>query len=229
MCAGGNLARFAVADVAGHGQSAGELSGQLRRLMRKHINTVNQTRFARALNGEFNRLAEAGLFATALLSTYHAPSDNLVVCNAGHPPPIRYRVRDRKWVTIEPDSPDNTKVLRNLPLGIIEPTEYQQFAVKLDPGDVVVMYTDSLIEAKDPKGELLGLDGLIALAAALDPSDPGAFKRELLHRVADFRGHAPADDDVTLIILHHNGSNPKMQSLPQMARTVGKLLGLVKV
>lgn len=42
--------------------------------------------------------------------------------------------------------------MANLPLGIIEPTPYAQFAVPLQPDDLVVLYTDALIETRDPQG-----------------------------------------------------------------------------
>ncbi len=48
MCGAGRISRFAIADVAGHGAAVGELAHRLRSLMRKYINTLDQTRFARA-------------------------------------------------------------------------------------------------------------------------------------------------------------------------------------
>lgn len=61
---------------------------QLRRLMRNHMNRLDQTRFIRDLNREFVALADKGMFATALMASYYAPTEHLVVCNAGHPRPF---------------------------------------------------------------------------------------------------------------------------------------------
>ena len=80
-CMAGFITRVIVADVAGHGESASEVSGTLRRLMRKHINTPDQSRFARALNEEFTRDTRDARFATALLATYFAPT-RLPACAA---------------------------------------------------------------------------------------------------------------------------------------------------
>ena len=84
-CGAGKIARFALADVAGHGVTVGDLGAKLRRLMRKHLNRLDQTRFARDLNKEFATLSREDTFATALLASYFAPTDHLIICNAGHP------------------------------------------------------------------------------------------------------------------------------------------------
>ena len=57
-CGAGKIARFALADVAGHGLSVSDMAVKLRRLMRKHINRLDQTRFARDLNKEFGVLTK---------------------------------------------------------------------------------------------------------------------------------------------------------------------------
>src|SRR6185503_12749131 len=110
-CAAGALTRLLVADVAGHGASASDTARRLRRMMQAHVNFHTQTRFVRALNREFTALARSERFATAVAFTYDAPVNRLLVCNAGHPPPLIYRKRDGKWSTLHSDA-------RNLPLGI---------------------------------------------------------------------------------------------------------------
>ena len=93
MCGAGQVTRLALADVSGHGQSVGDMARTLRKLMRKHINELDQTRFAQELNHEFGRVVSAGRFATAVLTTYFAPTQNLIVVNAGHPRPLWYSTR----------------------------------------------------------------------------------------------------------------------------------------
>src|SRR5688572_24888186 len=69
-CAAGMVTRVLVADVSGHGEKVAEAAGKLRLLMRRYVNFVDQTRFVRALNGEFGQIAQAGGFATAVAATY---------------------------------------------------------------------------------------------------------------------------------------------------------------
>src|ERR1700722_17974243 len=65
-CATGRIVRLMVADVAGHGQIVGTIAGQLRGLMRQHVNQIDQTQFVRSMNSQFSKLAQDGLFATAV-------------------------------------------------------------------------------------------------------------------------------------------------------------------
>jgi serine phosphatase RsbU (regulator of sigma subunit) len=229
MCAGGNISRFVVADVAGHGDAVGHLAASLRALMRRHINKLDQSRFARALNEEFSTSAEQGVFATAILATYFAPKDCLVVCNAGHPPPLWYRAAKRSWEWMEHDIPDRAESLWNLPLGIIAPTEYHQFAVPLAKDDLVLVFTDSLIEAENPDGEQLGREGLRKIVGGIETAPPGTFCRMLLEAIDLYRGNEPPKDDLTVLLLRHNAGNPPIPSVGEMVRVVGKLLHLVDV
>ncbi len=228
-CAGGKIARFIVADVAGHGPAVGALAAQLRKLMRRYIDTLDQTRFIRALNRAFTTLSSDGRFATAVLATYFAPTDHLITCNAGHPAQLWYRAAERSWRLLEPTDDCCVREAMNLPLGIVEPTQYSQFAVPLARGDLIVIYTDALPEARNPTGDALGLEGLLDLVRGLDPREPARFVDRLVEAVAHYRGGAPAEDDLTIAVLHHNAANPPPQSLGEMIRVVGKMLHLVKV
>jgi serine phosphatase RsbU (regulator of sigma subunit) len=228
MCGGGKIVRFALMDVAGHGGSASDLAAKLRALMRKHINRLNQAGFAAALNREFTALG-GGQFATALLTSYFAPTDQLVVLNAGHPPPLWYRAAVRAWGFLEPQAPGHLRRLGNIPLGIIEPTEFEQFAVQLGPGDLVLIYTDALIESASTDGELLGSDGLLELAGRIDPSRPHEFCKRLVEAACSGPDRKPADDDLTLILLLHTATDPPERSLGDTMKVIARMLGLVKV
>ncbi len=229
MCGAGAISRFSLADVSGHGDTVGEVAGHLRALMRKHINNLDQTQFVQALNQEFSTLAADGTFATAVLMTYFAPTDHLITCNAGHPTPLLYRAREQSWHFLKHDMPDHVDRLANLPLGVIDPTPYYQFAVALERNDLVLIYTDSLIEAKDPDGRLLGEEQLRQMVGRIDPQSPEMFCPQLLEALDAYRGHAPAEDDVTLMLLRHNGENPPSQSFGQKMKVIGKMLGLLEI
>src|SRR3954468_9889266 len=66
-CATGRITRLLVADVSGHGSAVGGIAGNLRGLMRKYVNYIDQTRFVREMNTQFTSMASAGGFATALV------------------------------------------------------------------------------------------------------------------------------------------------------------------
>ncbi len=233
-CAAGIITRFVLADVSGHGEQVAALAHNLRRQMRKHINTADQTRFAIALNEAFAGLSADGRFATALLLTYFAPSDHLILCNAGHPRPLLYRAAVNRWERLDSRATGAITAraearnvgISNLPLGILDPTDYEQFAIKLDKGDLVLLYSDAFIEAPDANARQLGEDGLLALAQGLSADDRRDAPAALARRVREHTRGLPLDDDATMILLTHTGSDPPPLSWAGQAGKFAKMLGL---
>jgi phosphoserine phosphatase RsbU/P len=234
-CASGLITRFVLADISGHGSQVAQLATDLRKLMRRHINTANQTRFAVDLNRAFANLELDGKFATAVLATYFAPTDHLIICNAGHPHPLLFRASSNTWNLLDANAPGALATqqsgsaavgIANLPLGVLDPTEYEQFALHLDPGDLVVLYTDALIEAADAEGRQLGESGLLALARALSPSERDDAASELRRMVVAYAGGMPFNDDATLIVLHHNAADPPRASWRGQVSRFARMLGL---
>jgi serine phosphatase RsbU (regulator of sigma subunit) len=238
ICGSGRVTRLAVADVSGHGQSADQTALWLRGLMRKHINLLDQTGLVRAINKEFKAGAHESAFATALLMTYYAPTNHLIMCNAGHPRPLWYDSRFKQWKWLDPDVPDpgpsireakgtyRLRPLRNLPIGVLEPMAYEQFTVKFSKQDLVLVYTDGLIEARNRSDELLSEDGLLRFVQAIAPSEPERLGAELLEKLDRWRDGQPADDDQTLIVLRQNGSDAPRLTLRTGLRVMSKLIGL---
>lgn len=228
-CAAGIITRFALADVSGHGHSASALAVELRNLMRRSMNTPDQTRIARALNRSFGALANAGRFATAVLASYYTLTDHLIVCNAGHPRPLWYRGGLGRWELLHDLAPSRVPTGANLPLGVIDPTHYSQFAVPLDAGDVVVMYTDSLIEAADDRGVQLGEAGLLRIASgAPRASSSEAIGRWILNGVAAHRAGGAPTDDTTILVLRHTAEDPPPLTLSRRVRVTARMLGLAR-
>jgi len=209
-CATGRITRLLLADVSGHGQAVSETGVALRRIMRRYLNYIDQSRFVGELNREFNSLSAEGGFATAVAATYWAPTRVLVTCNAGHPRPLWYRARHREWGFLEYDGDADDQQLRNLPLGVIEPTPYRQFGVRLSPDDLVLFYTDSLIEAQSPDGRHFGQQGLLELVRGLDSSDPPTLLAQLVDESRRFRGGTEVQDDETILLIRQNGQQPRL-------------------
>ncbi len=209
LCGHGMLSRYVVADVAGHGEPVAGLAETLRGLMHDNANTVDVAAMAREVNVAFGELSASGIFATAIIGTYYAPEKHLLLCNAGHPRPLWHSAAEGTWRLLKHDVPAAREAdVADLPLGVIPQTPYRQFAVPLTKGDLIVLYTDSLIEATDPTGRALGEGGLLAMTADQDPRDAAAFTRQLLAALESYRGGDAWHDDVTLLVLHHNAVPP---------------------
>ena len=226
LCGGGVITRIIVADVSGHGEAVAEVAVALRAILRRNINRKSQTRLVRELNRQFAALADSQRFATAVVATYLASKDRLSICNAGHPRPLWYRASERRWTFLRPGE---SNASGNLPLGLDDETPYEQFAVELGLDNLVLFYTDALIEAADASGLPLGEAGLLGLASGLDASDPRSLGNALIRGVEAFRSGAVAEDDVTLLLLHHNAGPIPRQSVGEKLDVYAKVFGLRSV
>jgi sigma-B regulation protein RsbU (phosphoserine phosphatase) len=104
------------------------------------------------------------------------------------------------------DSTSLSKEIADLPLGVIAGTSYSQTAVQLDPGDLLLLYTDGISESYDESGAQLGLERLLSIARSLPVDSAEAAAKGLLAAVARFRGSSPAADDETVVALQrHTG------------------------
>jgi len=228
LCGGGSITRLMLADVSGHGISVSDQAKALRGLMRKNINRKDQTRLVQALNHQFGEVAKPGRFATALVATYLTKGDRLTVCNAGHPPALWYRATTGIWSFLSHEAKSAGRIA-DLPLGIVEETTYTEIQVLLGRSDLILFYTDALIEAENSDGEQIGEAGLLALVRGLEAADPTRIPSALLARLGEYRGGKAAGDDFTFILLHHNAAPTRQPGLLETLNVYAKVLGLKSV
>jgi len=202
-CGTGRIARLVVADVSGHGAAVAETARTLRGLIKRFMNHIDQRRLMASMNQEFTRLAEQGRFATAVVTTYFSPTSELSVCNAGHPPPLVFAKAEKKWRYLEATGASQTGEGDNFPLGVMSDGGYHQFDTTLGAGDLLLCYTDSLIEAVCRDGSLLGAERLLDLVRSADPAEPGHMIHHLLAKMAVYG--ATFNDDVTLLLARCTG------------------------
>jgi GAF domain-containing protein len=143
---------LAVGDVAGHGIHAAATMGQLRNALRAYA--VDGDRPAVVLS-RLNQLLttdDRDHFATAVYAVYDPITSELTWANAGHPPPAR------------PSRPSGfLGEPAGVVLGVVPGATYEDGHVHLDPDELVLLYTDGLVEQP---GEHLD-DGMERLRAAL--------------------------------------------------------------
>jgi len=206
-CATGRITRLLVADVSGHGQGVAAVARSLRGLMRQHVNHFDQIKFVKRMNESFTIESKAGIFATALVLTFFGPTRELSICNAGHPLPLCFRSKTKTWHFLEQKpgaSMFRDDVAANLPLGIVDMADYELFQLKLEPDDLVLCFTDSLVEAVAESGEMLGHEGLLALMNRLPPVPASQVIGQLLGELVRVTGYKPPIDDVTMLLLKPN-------------------------
>jgi sigma-B regulation protein RsbU (phosphoserine phosphatase) len=206
-CATGRITRLLLADVSGHGTTVASTAANLRTLMRRFVNRLDQTEFVRLLNQQFTALSETGTFATAVVATFFAPTQRMIVCNAGHPRPLLYQAAKQEWTFLGAEAA-NDDAPNNIPLGILDLTEYEQFDVELKSGDCVLTYTDALIESRDADGEMLGEAGLLRIMRLVGNVEPQLLTKTLLREIKDRFPDNLTEDDVTVLLVRANGHKP---------------------
>jgi len=206
-CASGRITRVLLADVAGHGANVAETAQDLRSLMQHYVNFTSQQKFMQAMNQKFAEITETGLFATTVAMSFFAPKRKLSLSNAGHPAPMWYRAKEKRWVAlgVDPDDEAN-QVSADLPLGIEGDTGYQQTDITFLPGDLLLMYTDALIESRDTEGKQVGVHGLVERLNGLNTNEPDRVIPALIDRLATDDEHDLKDDDVTALLIAANGT-----------------------
>lgn len=200
-CASGRITRLLLADVSGHGSAVAETASRLRDLMRCYINHIKQSRFVRSMNVEFSKLSHSGGFATAVVATFFAPLCELTLSNAGHPPPLVFRDSTQTWHLFDMTGKARSGQPADLPLGIYEDGDYSEFQLGLEPKDLVLIYSDAVIESRSSTGELLGAQGLLQLISQLKSKDPTELLTELRQVVAGLFPGNLTEDDVTLLLI----------------------------
>ncbi|MFP4058443.1 MAG: SpoIIE family protein phosphatase [Candidatus Brocadiia bacterium] len=180
-----------IADVAGKGVPGAILMAATRAILRGHIETVFQARDIIAkTNRSLCRDIGEEQFVTLFYGALHTASRRLTYCNAGHAAPILFR-----------DGQHCHLAEGGLVLGVEPEAAYEERQLTLQPGDVLLFYTDGLTETLDPDHQAFGVERLRQAAmGSLEGSAEGILDA-VWHAVRDFaRGAAPRDD-FTIIVL----------------------------
>jgi len=188
-CSAHRVSRVILADVSGHGAAVTDAASIIHRALVDNLNEYDNGRLLGSINRAFLGHAHEVFHFTTMVATIFDSSDrSLVYAYAGHPPLLHGRSSTRRFESIDYES--------GVPIGVVDDTLYEQHRVGLEKGDVVVFYTDALVEVPGPDGERLGERGLIRMLESIGSFAPATLKDRLLERVGDW-----LDDDATLIIL----------------------------
>jgi serine phosphatase RsbU (regulator of sigma subunit) len=230
LCGGGVITRILLGDVSGHGEHVRDYAEELRRLVKRHIVRHSQARFMKDLNRSFGAYAQLNRFATAVVMTYRSNNRSMEMCIAGHPRPLIFRKATGKWAFLGEgaDREAATIGVSNLPIGVDETAGFQTFRMTLEPGDVLILYTDAMTEARSAENGFFGEQGLLKTAQSIDPANETAetIGARLLESVASHLGETPREDDETVMVLCHNGAGRKSAGLGERLEAMAKMFRL---
>jgi sigma-B regulation protein RsbU (phosphoserine phosphatase) len=185
---------FMLGDVSGKGVSAAMLMTQLHATFRT-LKSVGLP-LTQIVERASRLLCESSLptqYATLVCGK--AGADGAVeICSAGHLPVLWLNGGDVR--TIE---------ATGLPVGVFMEQEFSSCAVRLQPGDALLLYTDGLSEARDIHGAEYGVERLTELVGATRASSPGAMINICLEDLKTFTGGTRKSDDLTIMAVRWSG------------------------
>lgn len=212
---------FLVADVSGKGIPAAMFMMQAKTLIKSLAESGMEPEevFIQA-NEKLCQNNEAEMFVTAWMGFLNLKTGLLTYVNAGHNPPLlRCRGGEFRFV----------KSPAGLVLAGMEGIRYRQQELRLQPGDLLYLYTDGVTEATDAAGVLFGND---RLKQSLDESmhaDVQAICAKVRQDVDLFVGEAPQFDDITMLSLLYTGQmSLKELNLPAVPENLEQVITFVE-
>ncbi|MGE3182807.1 MAG: PP2C family protein-serine/threonine phosphatase [Phycisphaerae bacterium] len=203
VCSSGLICRLCIADVAGHGEPVSEIAHELYRLIRKHLNRVDQSALLARLNNDMNA-AGIETHATAVVVTYLAHKQRLSISYAGHPPAWLYRSADGTWVHVKMEAVVRDKAPLNLPLAVEGGTLFTRKTFTVEPGDRLLLFSDGLTEAANADRQFFGEHQLRAFLKDFGAGDPRTFMDRLEARLLDWT-QGEWQDDLTMLLVEFDG------------------------
>jgi sigma-B regulation protein RsbU (phosphoserine phosphatase) len=142
------------------------------------------------MNARLRALEVRRRFLAMSFAVFEPASRKLRLANAGLPYPLLLR-----------DGRARELKLGGVPLGLLGEAEYSETELALQPGDVLVLHTDGLTEARNATGEELGAERLLRTLEEHPDAPAEALARGLLETECRFVGDADPADDRTVVVL----------------------------
>ena len=185
-----------VGDATGKGVSAALVMASARSMLRAVAQGTEHSP-----GGVLGRVNDAlatdippNMFITCFYAILEPESGRLLYANAGHDLPYVWQSGEAEELRA-----------RGMPLGLMPGMSYEQKEIVLDVGEGVFFYSDGLVEAHDPKGEMFGFPRLKALIA--EHAEEGSLGDFLLEELYSFVGEGwEQEDDITLLTLRRSSS-----------------------
>jgi serine phosphatase RsbU (regulator of sigma subunit) len=178
-----------IGDVAGHGIDSSITAFQAKHLLRVFLKQYRDPAQAlEELNAQLSTLERGEEFISCSVMVFDTNAETLRYASAGHPPAWLWHDRE-------------VRPLRSTgPLLMLDPSAtYYSREIPMEPGDVVLLYTDGLAEARD--GDQLFGEERIANMLRRDPGvEPGVLCKSLLEAAKDFASSALTDDVAILSV-----------------------------
>ena len=194
-----NSLGLAVGDICGKGISAALLMANLQATLRSNVLNLipgdlrngekSVAEVVERLNNQIFAYTAANKFATFFYALYDDSQQTLTYCNAGHNPPLFFNgnqvQRLRAGGTV---------------VGVFADSKYDQETIKLNSGDLLVAYTDGIVESMNEYAEEFGESRLIQLIQENRHLSANEIKEKIVEGVLSWTFTEERDDDMTLLV-----------------------------
>jgi sigma-B regulation protein RsbU (phosphoserine phosphatase) len=188
---------FAIGDVAGKGISAALLMATIQSAMRSQLSTSNGSgqhrpspaRMVSNLNQQLYATTSLEKYATFYFALYDESTHALTYTNAGHLPPMLLRGNDIQTM-------DATGTV----VGAFPFATYEEKIVPLEHGDILLAYTDGIVEPENVYGEVFGEDRLKDLLLKYARADSSELIARTMEAVVHWTGSSELQDDMTMVV-----------------------------
>jgi phosphoserine phosphatase RsbU/P len=183
---------IAVADVAGKSVPAAMMMATFQASLRALASASGSlSELVGGLNRQVCANSQAGRFTTAFLAELNPANGDLSYLCAGHNPPVL----KREDGTVERLKSDN------MPLGIELKESYKTGFTRIEPHDLLVIYTDGVTEARDESRNEFGEARLLSIVQLAGQERSALTLSNIMRTLDEFVGAAPQHDDITCMIV----------------------------
>jgi phosphoserine phosphatase RsbU/P len=189
---------LAIADVSDKGLPAALYMTVTRTLIRANAHTSHSpAEILKRVNDQLIMDSQNGMFVTAVLIILDVETGKLLYANTGHNLPLVVRQKENK-VQIYPKG--------GIALGVIENIKPVDYELSIQPGDLLVLYTDGVTETFSPEEEPFGEERLIQFLHEQRTETVNQIMDRLDNLLTNFRAGSPPSDDLTILAIRRNAS-----------------------
>lgn len=184
----------AIADVSVHNMASALMMAVVRSALRGELRRCDEPgTVLDRLNGFlYEDLTRAELFLSLFCCIYDPETRILRYASAGHNPTLLYRPSDRSIRLLDTDG---------LLTGVLEDIVFPDDRTRLEVGDVILLYTDGIVEAGESAGALFGLDRLSAVLEEAHELPADVLLERIFDEVFAYTGEVTQADDMTAVVL----------------------------
>jgi sigma-B regulation protein RsbU (phosphoserine phosphatase) len=181
-----------VADACGHGMGAALIMSTFRGLLHAEVPCRDgiAAAFSR-VNQRLYRDAERLQYLTGVFFDFHPATGELHYLNAGHFDPVLMR----------PDGSVSRLQGGGPPLGMFADARYSAATVRADPGNLLILFTDGLVELADPSGAFFEVDRILETIHAVRDHSLPEISSTVIAAATHFRERDDLADDLTLVMM----------------------------